>query len=415
MNATMQAAPAPGRQLRIAVVVTHPIQYFVPLYRALASTTGVQLKVLYCSRIGLEKFHDPGMGVELAWSMDLLGGYDSAFLARAEKIKSLGWSAVDNPDVGGALAAFAPDAVIINGYARRTLLRALVWCRRRGVPAIMMSDSSMNASPGRLRSAVKGMIVPRLLRQFSAMLTMSERSEDYFRAQGVPPERLFRVPVMLDDVFWRAQQRWQSLREEARARLGYGASDLVLLYVGKLYPSKRVSDIVAAMAGLRHLPLRLLVVGDGDERAALVAQAKSVGVSAEFTGFVNIDSLAPYYCAGDILAHPASIEQFGMIAVEAAILGLPMILSDRVGAIGATSVARTDVNALVYPCGDVAALAASVERLATDDRLRARMGERSLAIAEDHRGPKSVAGIIGAVDFVSAPLTRPNSLKRTVA
>ncbi len=412
MTVDMEIAPRHGT-MRIAVVVTHPIQYFVPLYRALAATRGVQLKVFYCSRIGLETFHDPGMGVELSWSMDMLGGYDSVFLAGAEAIKSLRWSAVDNPDVATALSAFAPDTVIINGYARRTLLRALLWCHRRGVPAILMSDSTMSASSGRLRGAAKAVLVPRLLRRLAAMLTMSERSETYFRGLGVAPERLFRVPTMMDEVFWSAQQQRWSLREETRAQLGFERDDMVLLYVGKIYPGKRVGDILSAMVRLQHPSLRLLVVGDGDQRTALAEQAKSAGVSALFTGFINIDKLPRYYCAGDILVHPAEIEQFGMIAIEAAILGLPMVVSDRVGAIGATSIARPGVNALVYPCGDVAKLAASIERLATDGGLRARMSESSLAIADDHRGPRSVAGVISALAFVRACGGRRPDAERT--
>ncbi len=137
-------------------------------------------------------------------------------------------------------------------------------------------------------------------------------------------------------------------------------------------------------------------MGDGADRESLESASRATRVKSIFTGFVNIDQLAPYYSAADILVHPAELEQFGMITVEAAILGLPMILSDRVGAIGATSVARPGENTIVYPCGDVDALADAIHCLINQPETRARMREASLRISLDHDGSKSVAGVLAA-------------------
>lgn len=392
------------RRLRLAVVVSHPIQYFVPLYRALAKSDGCDLRVFFASRIGLESYRDTVMGVDLAWKMDLLGGYASEFLPGAEAIREIGFRQVDNPGIGRRLAAFGPDAVIINGYALMTMLRALAWCRMHRVPAIMLSDSSINASAGGWRAALKRRIGPLLLKQFSAFLTMSDRSEAYFRRLGVPANRLFRTPTVIDGMFWRARAERTAIRGRRRAELGLQADEVALLYVGKLYPGKRVGDLVAALAALRARGLaskvRLLVAGDGVDRAELERLATRDGVPATFLGFQNIDQLPDLYCAADVLAHPAEVEQYGMVALEAAVLGLPLILSDRVGSIGETSIARPDVNALVYPCGGVEALAASIDRLARDSALRRAMSDASLEISQEHEGLSSVTGVYEAAAHV---------------
>ena len=78
-------------------------------------------------------------------------------------------------------------------------------------------------------------------------------------------------------------------------------------------------------------------------------------------------------------------------------IGLPMILSDRIGAIGPTSIARPDVNAIVYPCGDVDALARAIARLRDDSKLRVRMASASNQISRDHEGPRSVAAVSTAM------------------
>ena len=100
----------------------------------------------------------------------------------------------------------------------------------------------------------------------------------------------------------------------------------------------------------------------------LRAHVAEHALDVRFLGFVNIDGLPALYSAADVFVHSAEIEQYGMVALEAAVLGLPMILSDRVGAIGPTSIARADVNAIVYPFGDIDALARSIARFATTTR-----------------------------------------------
>jgi glycosyltransferase involved in cell wall biosynthesis len=82
--------------------------------------------------------------------------------------------------------------------------------------------------------------------------------------------------------------------------------------------------------------------------------------------------------------------------LEAAVLGLPMVLSDRVGAIGPSSIARADINALVYPFGDVDALAQRIVRLRDDEGLRLQMADASLEISRDHSGSASVASVVAA-------------------
>ena len=176
-------------KIRLAIVVSHPIQYYVPLYRALAQSPRIDLHVVFASRIGLDKKLDVEMGVEVAWAMDLLGGYAHEFLPEAERIERTGLREVNNPSVSRALARLDPDAVIINGYAMATMLRALVWCRRKGVPALLTSDSSTHASGPGLMRTLKTAILPSLLRQYHAFLTMSDRSEAHLAALKVPRDR----------------------------------------------------------------------------------------------------------------------------------------------------------------------------------------------------------------------------------
>lgn len=399
----MEAAPPPahapeGRRLRVAVVVSHPIQYYAPLYRCLAEAPDIDLTVLFAARIGQEARRDVKMGVEVAWNTDLTGGYRHRFLAGAERIQKTSFFEIDNPGVGAALAAVDPDVMLLHGYAAMTYLKALAWAQRRRRPVVMISDSTIDSSSGGPRRVLKRVLGRRLLDQFRAFLTMGDRGEDYLARYAVDKSRMFRAPPMIDMQFWRARADRAARRTATRRALGVADDGIALLAVCKLYPGKRLHDVIAALGGL-DAPVKLIVAGDGELRATLEAAAAAAGVDAAFLGFVNIDALPDLYAAADMLVHSAEVEQYGMAVLEAAVVGLPLIVSDRIGAIGPTSIARAGANALVYPCADVPALRSAILELAMDPDRRRRFSEASLHISEDHRGPMSVAGVVAALRF----------------
>jgi glycosyltransferase involved in cell wall biosynthesis len=390
-----------SRRHRLVIVASHPIQYFVPLYRAVAAESSLDLHVLFASRIGMAGFIDPLMGVVVDWRMDMLGGYSHQFLPEADLIERTSLTEVNNPSVTAALARLKPDIVMVHGYGMLTMLRTLLWCRLRGIPVIMTSDSSTHSTGPGPRRMLKLAILPALLRQYSAFMTISERAENYLAELGVPRTRMFRIPMMLPEHFWQFRCNRRDIRVQTRASLGLHTDDLVLIYAGKLYPGKRVSDIFAAIERLRvrgfeASRLKVLIAGDGWQRAELEAKSDASGVAARFLGFVNIDELPRYYCAADALIHPAELEQYGMVTLESAVLGLPLIVSDRVGAVGATSIARPGENALVYRCGDIDGLASVMSSLLRRET-RARMSEASIRISVEHKGPESVTKVAAAV------------------
>ncbi|WP_312798327.1 hypothetical protein, partial [Tianweitania sp.] len=125
---------------RLAIVVSHPIQHFVPLYRALAARSDITLKVFFATRIGVDRTFDAEMNTAYAWDGNLLEGYDHAFLDEADGIDQVSFRSVNNPSIAAALREFEPMAVLIYGYAQLTALRALAWSRLHRVPVLMAGD-----------------------------------------------------------------------------------------------------------------------------------------------------------------------------------------------------------------------------------------------------------------------------------
>ncbi len=393
-----------NRKIRFAVVVSHAIPYYAPFYRALTKYGDLDLRAFFATKVGIAKTLDAGMGIELAWKTDLLAGYAHTFLPEADGITKLTFSDIDNPSLNKALDAFDPDIVLIHGYTQKTMLRALAWCRRRGVPALMNSDSSLHVGTSPAMRVAKAVVLPLVLKQFSAFLAIGDANQKYLETFGVPAKRIFRVPNMVDEGFWSFRARREVERARVRAQLNLEPDDLAVLFVGKIIARKRPGDLLAALAQLRGAApagrrIKVLFAGDGAQRVELEREAAAQNLPARFLGFVNIDDLPGYYCAADLMVHPAEIETFGVIVLEGAIMGLPLVLSDHVGAIGPTSIARPGENALIYRCGDIPALAGALADLAQDPAKLAQMGAASLRISEELDYRMAVRNTLAAVDF----------------
>ncbi len=159
----------------------------------------------------------------------------------------------------------------------------------------------------------------------AGLITVSDALKDRLVALGVPPER---VRVLRNGV---DLARFSPAdRDAARAALGLDGP--VLLAVGNVIPLKGHDLIIDA---LPRLPAAtFLLIGDGAEQDALVAQAKRLGVAARvrFLGRVPQEDLPRYYNAADLLIHPSSCEGWPNVLLEAMACGTP-VLATKVGGI----------------------------------------------------------------------------------
>ncbi len=373
---------------RLAVVVSHPIQYFAPFYAAAAAQGGLDLRVLFCCDWGAETYRDPGFGVDVRWDTPLLTGYAHEFLPARVRPRRLTFLGVDNPAVGARLEAFAPDVLLVHGYAFRTMWRAAAWARSRGVPVLLLSDSSIGRWTAPWKRLPKRVLVRWFYRGVDAAFTTGENNRAYHLRFGLPEDRLLPglLPAGVERIRAALAEGGSGLRRETRARLGLQHGAFVPMFCGKFVAGKRPGDLLEAAVILRERgrPVAPLMVGDGALRAGLEGRARAAGLDgAVFTGFVNQSGLPALYAAADVLVLPSRHENQGLVVAEAAAAGLPSVVSDAVGCVGATGFARPDVTALVHRCGDVASIAGALDRLIGDGDLRARLAEGAAAAAAE--------------------------------
>jgi glycosyltransferase involved in cell wall biosynthesis len=164
--------------------------------------------------------------------------------------------------------------------------------------------------------------------------------------------------------------------------------DRVVLGVGRFVQKKAFSQLIEAFANMEARDWRLVLCGDGPLRADLERDADTFGVSdrIEFPGLVA--DLRPYFLQAGLFALPSLSEGYPNALAEAMVSGLPCVSYDC--ATGPSDLITQEDNGLLVPVGDVEALAAALDRLASDSELAERLGARA-ALSAEHLNPGRIA------------------------
>jgi glycosyltransferase involved in cell wall biosynthesis len=387
---------------RLAIVLSHPIQYYSPWFQALAAETSLSFRVFYLWDFGVARRADPQFGREIQWDIDLLGGYESEFVPNiAPDPGTHHFRGLVNPALTARLAAWKPTAVLLFGYAWHAHLRALLWARRRGLPVLLRGDSHWigRAPPRGWRAAALRL----LFRQFAGFLTVGRANHDYYRTLGVPASRLHFAPHAVDA---RRFDPGDSAAVAAAARLReeLGLREhRVVLFAGKLHERKQPVPLLEAFLAVATPRDALVFVGDGPERPRLQELARRAPQAAvRFLPFANQSEMPARYLLADLVALPSrgAYETWGLAINEAMHLGRPCLVSDVVGC--QRDLVTPGETGWVFPAEDHAALRAQL-RAALDTpapalhdlsgRARERVARYSFANA--------TAGLLAALHSLS--------------
>jgi glycosyltransferase involved in cell wall biosynthesis len=367
------------QKIRVALVVSHPIQHFCPQYASFANNAGIELHVFFGSRLGLNKYYDPQFKKEIAWDNLGLDRFPHTFL-NGEVVLPSGAS-LDAPSLDSQLAAFQPDVVIVYGYFQKLSRRAHKWAKKNGVSLGYISDSERRHRRNKLTEFAKYLPVRKYFSGIHYFLSVGDANEAFYQSYGVPAYKIVRMHFPIDVLQYEGAFRLKEVsRREIRTKYEIGFEAMVVLVVGKLVVWKNQDHIIEAMRVLEAegVYCHLLVAGSGGEmekwqEKALLLQKSKV----HFVGFVSPVDLPAYYAAADIYVHPAAKEPHSIAISEAIYMGCPIIVSDLNGSYGPSDDVQIDVNGFVYRWGDIADLAERIKALATDAEKRINFSKRS--------------------------------------
>ncbi|MGE0422883.1 MAG: glycosyltransferase [Reyranellaceae bacterium] len=394
-----------AKKIRVAYLVTHPIQYQAPLLRMIAADRDIGLKVFFASDFSARAFHDPEFGRAVEWDVPLLEGYESEVLPA--------WPGTRYPDdayfdawrpfsrgLRRRLRAGRFDALWIHGYARLPHVAAMVAAKSAGVRLLLRDETNaIGQTRSGARAAAKRAAFGLIDRLVDRYLTIGALNEAHYRDLGIDPAKFTPMGYAVDNAWFQARiAEAAANRESLRASLGLAPGRPVALYAAKLIERKAPLDLVEAFAAAtRQTDAVLLMAGDGELRARIEARIAELGATERIRllGFQPQRQLAALYELCDLFVLPSQRETWGLVVNEVMNAGRPVIASDRVGS--AHDLVRDGVNGFVYPVGDIAALSARLgESLA--DRVRlAAMGRESRRVIDGWGFEQNLAGLKSAL------------------
>jgi glycosyltransferase involved in cell wall biosynthesis len=373
---------------RVAFVSPEPTPYRSPLLDRVAASNGIDLTVVYAARTVAGR----------TWTVE--PQHRAVFLDGVRVPGVRGVFRHDYPVTPGiwrALRDARPDCVVISGWSTFAAQAAIGWCRARRVPYVLLVESHDAGPKAGWRRHVKQTVVPAVVKGAASVLVTGSLARESMGALGAQPERI-RVFANTIDVarFGEQADRLAAERPRLRAATGLEPNETEVVTVARLAPEKGIDVLLRAAD---RAGVGVLVVGEGPEQARLEALAEELGVPATFTS-LPWDRVVEAYVTADVFALLSRHEPWGVVVNEAAACGLPLVLSDRVGA--ARDLLRDGENGFLVPADDAVAAADALRRLAQDPELRRRMGARSRELAQGFGYEPSVESLLAAVREATA-------------
>lgn len=265
------------------------------------------------------------------------------------------------------LEQWNPDALIVEANPRYlSTSSAVKWMHARGRKVLGWGLGSPKGA---------GVIKANFINQFDAMLAYSQRGAHEYAALGFAPEKIFVAHNSVSPAPDQAPIRRPQTMERA-----------AILFVGRLQTRKRVDYLLRACAEIESKP-RLIIVGDGPERAKLESLAKNIYPAAEFTGTKYGTELQPYFSEADLFVLPGT---GGLAVQEAMSYGLPVIVAKGDGT--QDDLVREGNGWQIEP-EDYGALVSTMQNALSDAARLRRMGEESFRIVSNEINIQKMADV----------------------
>jgi glycosyltransferase involved in cell wall biosynthesis len=319
--------------MRLAIVTSHPIQYYAPLFRLLAKEPGIELKVYYTwsqSQYGAKFDRDFDKMIE--WDIPLLDGYPYEFVNNTAKNPGVHhFNGIVNPELNVRIRDWKPDFLLIIGWNFRSHFSAMRHFKGR-IPVLFKGDSTLlDERPG-VKKMLRRIFLKWVYSKADYALYVGKNNYDYFYKHGLRENQLWFVPHAVDNQRFNGPDNYESEAKQWRRELGIVEDDLVVLFAGKLEPKKDPDFMLRLAKNLPDPRLKLIIVGNGKSEEELKMKG-SKDKRIIFMDFQNQQKMPLVYRLANIFVLPSRGpgETWGLAVNEAMACNRPVIVSSKCG------------------------------------------------------------------------------------
>ncbi len=366
---------------KLAIITTHPIQYYAPVFKLLHERKKIEIKVFYTLGQQNGDKYDRGFGKTVSWDIPLLDGYPfEIVLNTSPNPGSHNFKGVVNPKLNEQILDWKPDAVLVYGWAYNGHLRALRYFKNK-VPVYFRGDSTLLNESKSIKSAVKHIFLNWLYKHVDHAFYVGANNKAYYKEYGLKENQLSFAPHAIDNERFNVGRSAEVA--ELRSSLKIKNDDILILYAGKFEPVKNVELLVSAFLNLNSDNVHLLLVGNGVDEQSLKTVAADGGKADKihFLSFQNQTYMPVLYQSADLFCLPSVSESWGLSVNEAMACGKAILVSDKVGC--AADLVVDVFNGAVFKSSDINSIIEKLELLTADKKLLTEYGERSCTIIKD--------------------------------
>jgi glycosyltransferase involved in cell wall biosynthesis len=380
--------------IRVGYIAGEPNPSRAPHLDRIAASPELELTVIYAAAT----VHRREWTLELQHDPVILSG------PRLPAMRLLHHDYPLTPQIWRLLSRERFDVLVIGGWSLMATQLAIVWARVHGVPYLLISENHFREQRPRWIRALKALVLPRLVRPAAGQLVTGTLAREHQLHYGAAADTITVFPNTVDvEEFGRRADMLRPRRTQIRRTLLIDDDALVVTQVSRFIGLKGPDEALEAVARARALTdrkLHLVLVGSGPLGEALGRRAAELDLPVTFAGWRGGDDLLETYAATDIFMLLSRREPWGIVVNEAAAVGLPLVLTDAVGA--AADLLVPGENGELVRSGDIEGQAAAIARLAGDEALRERYGRRSRELVAGWGYEPSVASFVAAMQRATA-------------
>jgi len=277
---------------RLAIITTHPIQYYAPLFCELAKH--ITLKVFYTWSQSKEKIIDKDFGIQRQWDIPLLEGYSYTFVNNiATNPGSSHFTGINNPSLIQEVEAWKPDAILIFGWAFISHLKALRHFHKK-IPVLFRGDSTLldEALNFSIKKTMRRFFLKWVYKHIDYALYVGKANKRYFKVHGVQEHQLIFAPHAIDNKRFAGANNAEV--QERKNTLGIDASDIVFLFAGKLSSKKGPDFLIQSFLRVANNRngIKLIIAGNGEFEKPLKQRYAKITMSFSWTFTTRLLCLA---------------------------------------------------------------------------------------------------------------------------
>lgn len=349
---------------------------------------GITLKVLFSARGYKRRHYWEGSLAKAKFPYRILN--DFYIQPISDKFLSTGWS------VNKVLREECPKVIILTGFSLPSI-NACYYAKKYNVPYILYCGETIFYAQQRWWKWLRNYQRRYILSGSTACIAYGTETKDYLISQGIDERKIFIAINSIDTEYFK-----HKLNQIININNEIIYDKMKILFVGNLIKRKGLENVIKALGIVQNnygLQVSLDIVGGGPREKILKKLVKKLKLKdVIFYGAQNNDNILPFYKKSDLLIFPSLKEIFGLVMVEAAVAGLPIIASKFAG--GTVDVVQDGKNGYVVDPTNIEELAARIRDLCEDHQKRKAMGQASLEIIENSVNIKrSAAGFVEAIAY----------------